>query len=37
MRHYRRANGELWDALVMGLVLDEVSDGSPHGDSPLIS
>ncbi|CAN5503764.1 hypothetical protein BH20ACT2_BH20ACT2_23700 [soil metagenome] len=22
-RHYRRANGELWDAVVMGLVLDE--------------
>ena len=22
-RHYRRRNGELWDAVVMGLVLDE--------------
>jgi RimJ/RimL family protein N-acetyltransferase len=22
-RHYRRQNGELWDALVMGLVLEE--------------
>ncbi len=27
-RHYRRRNGELWDALVMGLVLDEESPGS---------
>ena len=28
-RHYRRRNGELWDAVVMGLVLDEDSPGSP--------
>jgi RimJ/RimL family protein N-acetyltransferase len=27
-RHYRRGNGELWDAVVMGLVLDETSPGS---------
>ncbi len=27
-RHYPRRNGELWDALVMGLVLDEHSPGS---------
>ncbi|MDP8992953.1 MAG: GNAT family N-acetyltransferase [Actinomycetota bacterium] len=27
-RHYPRRNGELWDALVMGLVLDEESPGS---------
>lgn len=27
-RHYRRSNGELWDALVMGLVLDEDSPGA---------
>lgn len=27
-RHYRRATGELWDALVMGLVLDDTSPGS---------
>jgi RimJ/RimL family protein N-acetyltransferase len=27
-RHYRRRNGELWDAVVMGLVLDEISPGS---------
>jgi RimJ/RimL family protein N-acetyltransferase len=27
-RHYPRRNGELWDALVMGLVLDETTPGS---------
>jgi len=27
-RHYPRRNGELWDAVVMGLVLDERSPGS---------
>lgn len=34
-RHYRRRNGELWDALVMGLVLDESSPGSsiPEADT----
>jgi RimJ/RimL family protein N-acetyltransferase len=26
-RQYRRRNGELWDAVVMGLVLDETSPG----------
>ena len=30
-RHYRRQNGELWDSIVMGLVLDQDSPGSPHG------
>jgi putative acetyltransferase len=30
-RHWPRRNGELWDALVMGLVLDESRPGSPHG------
>lgn len=30
-RHYRRRNGELWDAVVMGLVLDEDSPASPYG------
>ena len=30
-RHYRRRNGELWDAVLMGLPLDETSPGSPHG------
>jgi ribosomal protein S18 acetylase RimI-like enzyme len=29
-RQYRRRNGELWDALRMGLVLDQASSGSPH-------
>jgi putative acetyltransferase len=35
-RHYRRRNGELWDALVMGLVLDTTSPGSPFaaGEEP---
>ena len=28
-RQYPRRNGELWDAVVMGLVLDETSPGSP--------
>jgi RimJ/RimL family protein N-acetyltransferase len=27
-RHYRRRNGELWDAVAMGLVLDRISPGS---------
>jgi putative acetyltransferase len=31
-RHYRRRNGELWDAIVMGLVLDDTSPGSPFDD-----
>jgi putative acetyltransferase len=30
-RHYRRRNGELWDAVRMGLVLDRESPGSPYG------
>jgi RimJ/RimL family protein N-acetyltransferase len=32
-RQYRRRNGELWDSIVMGLVLDTTSPGSPHHDS----
>jgi len=32
-RHYRRANGELWDAIVMGLVLDTQSPDSCHPDA----
>jgi RimJ/RimL family protein N-acetyltransferase len=31
-RHYRRRNGELWDAIVMGRVLDQVSPGSRFAD-----
>jgi RimJ/RimL family protein N-acetyltransferase len=27
-RHYRRQTGELWDAIIMGLVLDDSSPGS---------
>jgi RimJ/RimL family protein N-acetyltransferase len=27
VRHYRRRNGELWDAIAMGLVLDTTSSG----------
>jgi putative acetyltransferase len=30
VRHYRRKSGELWDAVLMGLVLDGTSPGSPH-------
>jgi len=25
VRHYRRQNGELWDAVIMGLLLDDDS------------
>jgi RimJ/RimL family protein N-acetyltransferase len=35
-RHYRRRNGELWDAVIMGLVLDEGTPGSPHRDAPRL-
>jgi RimJ/RimL family protein N-acetyltransferase len=28
-RHYRRRSGALWNSVVMGLVLDESSDGGP--------
>ena len=28
--HHRRRNGELWDVVVMGLVLDESSPGCPY-------
>lgn len=30
LRHYRRRNGELWDAVGMGLVLDTESPGCPY-------
>lgn len=33
-RHWRRQNGELWDLLVMGLVLDADAPGSSHPDAP---
>jgi RimJ/RimL family protein N-acetyltransferase len=32
-RQYRRRSGELWDSIVMGLVLDETSPGSPYEDA----
>jgi len=32
-RHWRRRNGELWDAAVLGLVLDEHSPGSGLPDA----
>jgi RimJ/RimL family protein N-acetyltransferase len=32
-RQYRRKSGELWDSIVMGLVLDETSPGSPYEDA----
>jgi putative acetyltransferase len=31
-RHFRRRNGELWDTILMALVLDDESPGSPHPD-----
>jgi RimJ/RimL family protein N-acetyltransferase len=33
VRHYRRRVGSLWDAVVMGLVLDATSAGSPYADA----
>lgn len=33
-RHYPRRDGSLWDAIVMGLVLDEARPGSPFEDAP---
>jgi ribosomal protein S18 acetylase RimI-like enzyme len=35
-RHWRRRNGELWDAIVMGLVLDEHSPGFGLADAGVI-
>ncbi|MGF1663190.1 MAG: GNAT family N-acetyltransferase [Kineosporiaceae bacterium] len=35
-RHWPRRNGERWDGVLMGLVLDESAPGSPHPDSPLL-
>lgn len=32
-RHYRRANGQLWDAVPMGLVLDTQSSDSSYPDA----
>lgn len=30
-RHYRRRDGSLWDAAIMGLVLDQTTPGGPPG------
>lgn len=37
VHHYRRQNGEVWDAIVMGLQLDPTIPGSPHPDNALVS
>jgi len=37
VRHYRRADGQLWDAVVMGLALDETSPGSLYADGAEVS
>ena len=34
-RHYRRNTGELWDTIVMGLVLDQTGPGSRFADDVL--
>jgi RimJ/RimL family protein N-acetyltransferase len=36
-RHYRRASGELWDAILMGLALDHKSAGSAYSDEFLLA
>ena len=33
VRQWRRRTGELWDAITMGLVLDDTSPGSPYEDA----
>lgn len=35
-RHWRRRNGQLWDAITMGLVLDESSAGSGLADADVL-
>jgi RimJ/RimL family protein N-acetyltransferase len=37
VRHWRRRNGELWDSVVMALVLDTQSPGSALPDAPSLS
>jgi RimJ/RimL family protein N-acetyltransferase len=38
VRHYRRRqSGELWDAVIMSLVLDDTSPGSPYGDNASVA
>ncbi len=33
VRHWKRRTGQLWDAIAMGLVLDETTPGSPYDDA----
>jgi RimJ/RimL family protein N-acetyltransferase len=33
VRQWKRRTGELWDAIPMGLVLDDTAPGSPFGDT----
>jgi RimJ/RimL family protein N-acetyltransferase len=35
-RHWRRRNGQLWDAVLMGLVLDEQAPGSGLPDADVL-
>ena len=35
-RHWPRADGQRWDSVLMGMVLDPCVPGSPHEDSPLL-
>jgi ribosomal protein S18 acetylase RimI-like enzyme len=35
-RHWRRRNEQLWDAIMMGLVLDEHSPGSELADADVV-
>ena len=36
-RQYRRRNGELWDAVLMALVLDHASPGAPYADAERLA
>lgn len=35
-RHWQRRDGALWDAVVMGLVLDETAPGGPEPSPPVV-
>jgi RimJ/RimL family protein N-acetyltransferase len=35
VRHWKRRTGQLWDAIQMGLVLDDTAPGSPYGDTEV--
>lgn len=36
-RHWPRADGQRWDSVLMGLLLDDGIVGSPYPDSPLLA